>query len=60
MPNTPQNNNKPRPLGLVLTRRPGELIMLKLPEDLGNHRIQIACVSVNRNQAKIAVRCPKD
>ncbi|WPL16345.1 carbon storage regulator [Thiorhodovibrio winogradskyi] len=60
MPNTPQTNDKPRSVGLILTRRPGELIMLELPEDLGGHRVQISCVAIDRNQVKIVIRAPND
>jgi hypothetical protein len=34
--------------------------MIELPAHLDNHRVQIACISVDRNQAKIAIDCPRD
>lgn len=49
-----------RPVGLVITRRPNELFMIELPESLGRHRIQVACISVDRNQVKIGIDCPRE
>lgn len=60
MPQKPADTDQPRPVGLILTRRPGELIVLELPAHLDNHRVQIACIRVDGKQVKIAIDCPRD
>jgi len=46
--------------GLILARRENELFVIELPEELGGHKIVIGCVMIDRNQAKISVRCPRE
>jgi sRNA-binding carbon storage regulator CsrA len=45
--------------GLVLARRPGEIAVIELPDSLGGHKVVISCVTIDRNQAKIGIDCPR-
>jgi sRNA-binding carbon storage regulator CsrA len=46
--------------GLIVTRRPGELFVIEVPNGNETIRIQISCVEIDRNQTKLGVQCPRE